>query len=163
MADTTNEAKAVYTKPTTQLDMEERLAKERGDVPEELLGRDFSGGRPPEELDAFVGVDPVYRNYADDTNKPYFAEEGAEGAFENRHTDGSDMIVTGLPQEHLDTREEAADAAFKQNEKTAKARAEGTPVPQDATPPMQPGPSAAASGTSHAQPKRTGASEKSSK
>lgn len=48
--------------------------------------------------DGFVGVDPEYRNYARDTEKPMRAEEGAYKAIEDR--------VLGDPDEESDDKSE---------------------------------------------------------
>ena len=118
---------AVYTPSTQQLDLERRLREEKGEVDPDFVPRDFTGGRPPEELDAFVGVSAEYRNYADDTGRPYFAEDGsAEAEFEIRHVDNSDRIVVGFSQEELDRRAENEKAVQDQ-----QARDAGVEVPEE--------------------------------
>lgn len=122
MVDTTEDAgtEAVYAKSTQQLDLEQRLRVERGEIDPDFTPRDFSGGRSVEELDAFVGVDPVYRNYADDTGKAYFADtNSAEGEFETRHVDNSDRIIVGFSPEELDRREENERAVYTQMNRDA--------------------------------------------
>src|SRR4051812_44091829 len=84
---------AEYVPSTSQVAWEEQLAAEEGKVTPAMVGRDFSGGASQEDLDAFVGVDPVYRNYANDTEKPRWAEEdSAEAEMERRHVDHSDHL-----------------------------------------------------------------------
>jgi len=119
---------AVYTKSTQQMYLEERELDNKianGEAePEEVepdLGRDFSGGASEEELEAYVGVDPVYRNHASERDVPRMADEdSAEGQAENRFMAGSDMIVSGLPQEYLDAREEREAEVAEHNEKAAR-------------------------------------------
>jgi hypothetical protein len=84
----------VYTKPTTLIDMEERLAGEKN-LPVATARVMVVEGN---ELDNFVGVDPIYRNYATDIGKPY-AAEGAEGEYEARAKESSDAIISGRKDE----------------------------------------------------------------
>lgn len=86
-------------KPTALQDLEDRRALELGETPlSDLPARDFTGGRDEKDLAGFVGVDPMYRNYSDDRDKPLFSEgDGAEGYFEQKHVDASDAIIVGRP------------------------------------------------------------------
>lgn len=71
------EEEVVYTKPTSQLDLERRLANDN----ESSLAvvQAVNNGNPfGVEEEAYVNVDPIYQNYADDTHKPLEAEEGPE-------------------------------------------------------------------------------------
>lgn len=84
--------KAQYSKPSSQLDLEERQENENRsprilstsdqyEAPEQDdNARDFTV--EDNELDGYVGTDPVYQNYAVDTDKPMPAEEGAESKLE---------------------------------------------------------------------------------
>ena len=50
--------------------------------------------------EGYVGTDPIYQNYADDTHKPYAAEDGPEAdaeeafvdAYEGEPNEGSDLL-----------------------------------------------------------------------
>lgn len=68
--------KVRYSKPTSQQDLERRLEKDN--EAETLL----TGVNPAEQdhlvSDGYVGVDPVYQNHANDTDKPRASEDGAE-------------------------------------------------------------------------------------
>jgi len=83
--------KVEYTKPTSQLDLEARLsAEDEGMKP--LFPTQNPTGEPTE--DGYLGTDAVYQNYANDTEKPLAAEEGAdqlaEEAAEDAYGDGSE-------------------------------------------------------------------------
>lgn len=94
----------VLVKTTQQLDMERRIALDRGENPDpEIAPRDLSGGREPHELDAFVGISDEYRNFSDDTGRPYFSpDDDGLGYFEQRHTDASDAVIKGGPAHTVD-------------------------------------------------------------
>jgi hypothetical protein len=70
-------AKPSYSKPTSQIDLEERTKD--GYVPS---GQLLQGTDPQPAETGFVGVDPIYQNYANETEKPLLAEKGAESKFE---------------------------------------------------------------------------------
>jgi hypothetical protein len=77
---TTDVEQAVYTKTTAQLDLERRLADEKLS-PKELRekydggARDYTGDG--NDTSAYVGVNPEYMNYANETDRPYQAGEGS--------------------------------------------------------------------------------------
>ena len=84
-------AKANYTEPNSKVDLEERLAKGNksdlelstysDEAPEEDEGaRKFA--LEDNDLDGYIGVDPVYQNYASDSLKPGRAEDGPEADLE---------------------------------------------------------------------------------
>lgn len=96
-----------YSKPTSQLDLEARLtadAEETSPPPRrkgedydaptsfELQGAVNPNGDPTNE--GYIGTDVIYQNYAEETNKPFQAEEGpdklAEDAFAAAFGDGED-------------------------------------------------------------------------
>ncbi|HWI68183.1 MAG TPA: hypothetical protein VNS88_07360 [Nitrospiraceae bacterium] len=85
MADQEKE-EVVYTKPTSQVDMEARLGD---DSPPPV----FNEGSNPDPFneDGFVGVSPEYANAANETDEPLEAEEGpdsdAEQAFADSYGD----------------------------------------------------------------------------
>lgn len=83
-----NYSEPEYTKPTSQLDLERRLEEQNKVQPASHL----TALNPADQLDlddesddGFVGVDPIYRNYANDTEKPLQADEGAEAKAEELH------------------------------------------------------------------------------
>jgi hypothetical protein len=123
MADTKTE-EAEYVPSTQQTAWEAQLAAEKGEVPEGAEGRDFSGGASEEDLEAFVGVDNEYRNYANESDKPLFAEEGsAEAEMESRHVDHSDQLVVGYSEEYEKAREEHDKAVLEAVEAGAEVPA----------------------------------------
>lgn len=67
----------IYTKPTSQLDLEERLAR-NNESPLSVVQAQNSQSPFGVEEGAYVNVDPIYQNYANDTEKPLEAEEGVE-------------------------------------------------------------------------------------
>ena len=80
--------KAVYTKPNSQVDLENRLANDNvssrvlvtSDSYRELAddgkARDFSV--EDNDLSNYVGTDPIYQSYAVDTDKALLPDEGVE-------------------------------------------------------------------------------------
>ena len=69
--------KVEYTKPTSQLDLEARLDSED----DEKLGTPLFPMKNPDlepTKDGYVGTDPVYQNFANDTEKPLAADGGAD-------------------------------------------------------------------------------------
>jgi hypothetical protein len=70
--------KVEYTKPTSQLDLEARLGE---DAEDEKLGTPLFPLKNPDldpTEDGDVGTDPVYQNYANETDAPLAAEGGAD-------------------------------------------------------------------------------------
>lgn len=80
--------KPQYSKPNSQLDLERRL--ENGNASDRLLSTapgekpsaDDAAGRSyaveGNDLTGYVGVDPIYQTYANDTEGPYEADDSAE-------------------------------------------------------------------------------------
>jgi hypothetical protein len=96
-----------YSKPTSQVDLETRLQadaeetspppRRKGEdydapAPYELQGAVNPSGEPTDE--GYIGTDVIYQNYAEETNKPLQADEGAdklaEEAFAAAFRDGED-------------------------------------------------------------------------
>ena len=73
-----------YTKPTSQLDLEARLDKDNRNEAAEAPLATYPDAQDEE---GFVGVSPEYANYANDTDKPLAAEEGAEKVAEDLFLD----------------------------------------------------------------------------
>lgn len=86
--------KANYEKPRTQVDLEARL--ENGNASSKVLStadnapqaEDDGNGRDyrveGNETDAYLNVDPMYQNYANDTEAPHLSEEGPEADLEDQ-------------------------------------------------------------------------------
>lgn len=83
------EPKAEILKSTQELALE-KMVEEDQDFSKKIV----PGTTRDLEEDGFVGVDPEYRNYARDTEKPMRSEEGAYKAIEDR--------VLGKPGEKSD-------------------------------------------------------------
>jgi len=84
-----------YVKPRTTLDWEDRLEAEKAlldplDDPDPT-GRQFH--LDDNDTSGYVGADHEYRGYANETEMPRFAEEGAEREFEARHVHTSDGVL----------------------------------------------------------------------
>lgn len=69
--------KPEITKPTDQQDLERRQADDYQPDAELASRRTFVNPNPFGE-EGYVGTDPVYQNYASETEKPLASEEGAE-------------------------------------------------------------------------------------
>jgi hypothetical protein len=77
-----NDQETQVTKSTQQLDLEARQAE---DYVSPLAVAKTVG--PEQSLlgeDGYVGTDPIYQNYANETEAPLAAEEGAEKVLEDR-------------------------------------------------------------------------------
>lgn len=71
--------KVVYTKPTSQLDLEARQeAEKKGENPFAVADAVRNPTGPEETKDLYVGTDPIYQNHANDTEAPKQSEKGAE-------------------------------------------------------------------------------------
>lgn len=75
-------AKPNYSKPASQVDLEERQSKDYVPPAQLLQGKD-----PEPSKTGFVGVDAVYQNYANDTEAPRKAEGGPEAKVEKNAYD----------------------------------------------------------------------------
>jgi len=114
------EEKANYTPSTQQLDLEERMADDyvspkvivQGEVPNQL------------QEDGFVNTDPIYRNYANEVDKPGHPEEGVYADLEDEMF-GKDLAEKA--REGKLTEEDIEKA------KAEKAEAEATPPADDET------------------------------
>jgi hypothetical protein len=86
-----DQEEVVYTKPTSQVDLEERLSE---DYQSSLvLQKDTNPGAAPvderwkledNDTSAYVGVSPEYQNYANETDKPLRSEEGVQATLEEQ-------------------------------------------------------------------------------
>lgn len=92
--------KATYSKPTSQVDLEARLKADAEETspPPRKKGEDFDApgpfnvqgavnpdGEPTE--DGYVGTDKIYQNYANETDAPLQADEGADKLAEEAFAD----------------------------------------------------------------------------
>lgn len=66
-----------YTKPSSQIDLETRQAEDY-EVPTKLI----QGTDPKPSENGFIGTDPIYQNYANETEKPFLSDGGAEAEIE---------------------------------------------------------------------------------
>lgn len=78
-----DESKFYTTKPTTQLDAERRL--EEGYVADAVTGNTVTVNPNPFGDEDYVGTDPIYQNYAEETHKPGRSEEGVEKELEEAY------------------------------------------------------------------------------
>jgi hypothetical protein len=78
-------ATANYTKTTEQLDLERRLAAEKGEPLESDTGVERSFVVPDnEQTDGYFGVSPEYATYANDAEAPFFADGGVQKDVEDK-------------------------------------------------------------------------------
>lgn len=80
-------AKAQYSKPASELDLEARQKKDY--QPSSVVGQ----AQDPQVSDnGYVAVDPIYQNHANDTEAPVKAEGGAEAkVFEDHLAEDADF------------------------------------------------------------------------
>lgn len=129
-------AKPQYSKPTSQVDLEERTKD--GYVPS---GQLLQGTDPQPAETPFVGVDPIYQNYANETEKPLLAEKGAEKKFEDlAYADEVDADFGATPEGEAEAKEEeqSGDATSTSSGGTGTTTASGsgsTPPTSGSTPP----------------------------
>lgn len=122
-------AKPKYTKPTSQLDLEARQAKDFVNPSVLVKGVD---GEPSDN--GFIGVDPVYQNYANETDRPLLAEGGAESKLEKDYvTDDVDTTKGATPEGES----EAEDKAEDEDKGTTPPSnsSSNPPAPSSSTPP----------------------------
>lgn len=112
-----------YTRPTTQLDLEARLAAETGDSPDDqTTARTFQ--LEGNEVENFAGVEPERMNYANDTEAPLAAEGGPEAEVEQRLKDdpgGQTTLGPGKSINDYYTGRQAEDQPKASSRSTAKA------------------------------------------
>lgn len=70
-------AKARYSRPTSQVDLEERLKNDNA-APAVLKDTNPAESTAYYTKTGFVGTDPVYQNYANETDAPRKAEDGPD-------------------------------------------------------------------------------------
>lgn len=92
-------AKARYSKPTSQVDLDERLKNENR-VTGILKDTNPADSSVYYAESGFVGTDPIYQNYANDTDEPLKAESGADKQAE----DYVKKQVTGTAEKSPETK-----------------------------------------------------------
>lgn len=126
-------AKASYSKPTSQLDLE---ARQKADyVPPGVVKKSEDQGLSD---NGYIGVDPIYQNHANDTEAPIQSEKGPEAKiFNNHYTDDVDFGSTGS-EEGFDAGWSAADAEVPDDDEDESEDEEESPNPPEGqTPPGQ--------------------------
>jgi len=116
-----------YTRPTTQLDLEERLAREAGDSPDDqTTARTFQ--LEGNDVENFVGVEPERMNYANDTEAPLAAEGGPEAEVEKRLADDPGGQTTLGPGASVDDYYTGRRAEQEQEQPKRATKAEAKPA-----------------------------------
>jgi hypothetical protein len=102
--------KAEYTQPATKDNLQEFYDRESGKEKEPDEGRVFQE-LSDEDKKAYVGVDPIYQNYASDTDKPLLPEEGPEAETFKRAAEEEELLQSGgsRAEEPEEEAEEEAD------------------------------------------------------
>ena len=129
-----------YTKPTDQLALE---ARQKSDFVDPGLIK--VGEYPGPSDNGFVGVDPIYQNFANETEKPHAAEDGIQKKVEQGDLSGTPVYTDDVDFE--------AGAAAKgettdyegDDDETKSGSPSGSPTPSTpptgqspATPPSNP-------------------------
>ena len=116
-------AKPTYSKPTAQVDLEERM-KDDYVVPTQLQ----QGSDPEPSETGFVGVDPIYQNFANDTEKPLRAEKGVEKKLE-------DVVYADEVDEDFGAPEKGSSGAKEESKPTSPSGSSTTPPSGSSTTP----------------------------
>lgn len=128
-------AKASYSKPASQVDLEERSKK--GYVPPAVLNQ---GVNPQPSENGFVGgVNPEYQNVADVAFAPLTGEKGAEAELEKAHlADEVDRDSTKTPEGNKESGEEETDgptASGTRSSSSSSTSGSGGAAPTPPSPP----------------------------
>lgn len=118
-----------YEKPTQQVDLEERLKDDY--VPAAVLT--VAEDPVVTSENGYVAVDPIYQNFANETDKPFAAEKGPEKKLE-------EGAVSGTPLYNDETDFDAGATADGEGEEDPEETAEtgqsaGGTTPTSQTPP----------------------------
>lgn len=116
-------AKPNYEKPASQLDLEARQKKDY--VSPSVLTQGVD--REPSE-NGYVNVDPVYQNYANETERPYLAEKGAEAEVEKAYY-SEDVDTSAGAAEDGEGEEEEEEEEDKKEETPSTPSSPSTPRP----------------------------------
>jgi hypothetical protein len=113
--------KAQYSKPTSQVDLEERQKKDY--VPPSQVGGTED---PGQSENGYIATDPIYQNHADHTHAPYQADEkSAEGKlFAQQYSDDVDFDATNAP-DSVDDASDDDDGAGQQSTTASGGAAKG--------------------------------------
>lgn len=118
---------AVYTRPTSQVDLEERLKADN------RLGAPVENAKPkPVSDDGYVGVDPIYQNHANDTDAPHQADDGADKLAEKSFEEQATRTKGAEPSEELKENYRAVSRQGESEKVTG-----GEPVGASVTPPVE--------------------------
>ena len=129
-------AKPQYSKPTSQVDLEERQKKDY--VPPAVLTQ---GEDQPVSENGYIGVDPIYQNFANETEAPFAVEKGPEKEiFEAHLADDVDFskgaTADGEGDEPAKSNEDLADEADgNDSKKSPSATPSGQTPPPTTTAP----------------------------
>jgi len=78
-------AKTETTKPADLLWQEEQLKDDTSPKVLSTFGEDPNEGlQRPDDVDGYLGTDPIYQSAANLTERPFRSEKGAESKFEER-------------------------------------------------------------------------------
>lgn len=109
-------ADAKYTKPASQVDLEERQKKGNQSARVLPSAPQFEGGKddgrarqmtvPGNDTDGYIGVDPVYQNYANETEAPIEADESAESKVADEYADQAEVAQLSQPVAKVERDEE---------------------------------------------------------
>jgi hypothetical protein len=95
-----------YEKPTSQVDLERRLKDDY--VSPSVLGQAVDPVLESEN--GYVGVDPIYQNFANETEKPYASEKGVEKKLEAPYYgDKTDFDKGATPEGEAEAEEQEED------------------------------------------------------
>jgi hypothetical protein len=122
-------AKPNYEKPTSQLDLEARQKSDYEPAAVLVKGTD---AEPSDN--GYVGVDPIYQTFANDTEQPLLAEKGAEAKVEDRYyADDVDTEAGATPTGEPEAEEKAEES--KTSQTTGSGSTQSTTPSTPSTPP----------------------------
>lgn len=123
-------AKPKYEKPAS-LRHAEQVTKSDYDP-----GRLDKGGYPDPSDNGFVGVDPIYQNFANETEQPFLAEGGPEKKVESlAYADEVDTKSGATPEGESEAQDDAED----EEEETRNAGGSTTTSSTTPSTPQSPG------------------------
>lgn len=120
-------AKAKYEKPASQVDLE---ARQKSDYVPPSVKKVGTDAEPSEN--GYVGVDPIYQNYANDTDGPQAAESGPEAKVESDfYADEVDYEAGATPEGEKEAEEDAEeeDDDDDKSQSSASTTTPSTPPP----------------------------------
>ena len=94
-----------YEKPTSQIDLEARQSKDY--VPSAVL---VQGNDAEPSDNGYIGVDPIYQTFANETERPFLSEKGPESKVEEAWVaDEVDTAVSATPSGQSEAEEQRED------------------------------------------------------